>query len=260
LTARVPDDESPLSFCVVIPMYNEESGAGRCVREVSAVLDKLPERSRLIVVEDGSRDGTRETLERLTAEAPKLMVLPHTRNLGYGKALRTGVEQAVREHFDYVLFMDSDLTNDPTDIPRFVMEMKRGTDMIKASRYTGNGRMEGVPFARAIVSRVGNLVARFLFGVGLRDCTNGFRAVRVPILEKMDLRENGFAIIVEELYQAKFLASTYAEVPVVLMNRSSELRPTSFSYKPGTFIRYLRYAMKARLGIHPTPGVDTNAN
>ena len=93
--------------------------------------------------------------------------------------------------------MDSDLTNDPGDIPKFVAQMERDVDVIKASRFIEGGGMAGVPWQRAIFSRSGNWVARALFRVGLRDCTNGFRAVKVAILTRMDLREAGFPVIVE---------------------------------------------------------------
>jgi dolichol-phosphate mannosyltransferase len=242
------------SFCVVVPMYNEEAGAAACVREVCAVLDTLPQRSVLVVVEDGSRDRTAEIVEALAPNHSKLHLVRHAQNRGYGRALRTGVEWASRNGYDYALFMDSDLTNNPADIPRFVREMQRGADVIKASRFRGGGGMQGVPLRRALISRTGNWVAQMLFGMGIRDCTNGFRAVRVPILERMDLRENGFPIIVEELYQSKFLATRFAEVPVVLTNRQGELRGTSFSYKPSTFFRYLRYGFRARLNVRPASG------
>jgi dolichol-phosphate mannosyltransferase len=232
-------------------MYNEEAGAENCVREVCAALSRIQQPCGLLVVEDGSRDRTLEILEQAALRHPKLKVIRHPGNLGYGRALRTGVEQAAREGFDYALFMDSDLTNSPYDIARFCVAMQRGADVIKASRFIAGGGMEGVPLRRALVSRLGNVVARILFGVGLRDCTNGFRALRVPILERMNLTENGFAIIVEELYQAKFLASSYAEIPVVLTSRAQHLRSTSFGYGPATFLKYLRYAVKAWLGIRP---------
>ena len=244
-------DGTGLGFGVIIPMFNEEAGAEKCVREVCAALNRIEHRCALFVVEDGSRDRTLEILEKAAACHPKLQLIRHPRNLGYGRALRTGVEEAAKQNYDYALFMDSDLTNSPADILRFCEQMNRGTDVIKASRFVAGGRMEGVPARRAIISRVGNFVARLLFGMGLHDCTNGFRAVRVPILQRMNLTENGFPIIVEELYQAKFLASSFAEVPVVLTSRADDLRPTSFGYTPSTFWKYLRYALKARFGIRP---------
>ena len=132
-----------------------------------------------------------------------------------------------------------------------VAQMERGVDVIKASRFIEGGSMEGVPWRRTIFSRGGNLVARALFRVGLRDCTNGFRAVKVAILARMDLRESGFPIIVEELYKAKWLARTFCEVPVVLTGRGGNRRPTSFSYKPETFRKYLAFAIKAFFRVKP---------
>ena len=88
--------------------------------------------------------------------------------------------------------MDSDLTNDPADVPRFAARMAEDLDVIKASRYIAGGRMVGVPWQRAAVSRVGNGLARWLFRLPVHDCTNGFRAVRVPILQQMDLTERRF--------------------------------------------------------------------
>ncbi len=239
--------------CIVIPMYNEQDGAENCVRAVCSVLDKLEWRSALLVVDDGSKDDTGAILERLAPQCSGLRIVHHQRNAGYGAALRTGVLRAAEAGYEYVLFMDSDLTNNPADIPRFVDHMRRGVDVIKASRFAGNGGMRGVPFRRAAISRLGNLVARSLFRVGVRDCTNGFRAVRLELLKHAQLRETGFPVIVEELYHLKFLASSWAEVPVILTNRQQGLRPTSFSYRPSTFWKYLRFALRAGLGIRPAP-------
>jgi dolichol-phosphate mannosyltransferase len=239
------------SFCVIIPMYNEQSGAELCVRRVCAALGRLPVPGKVIAVNDGSGDRTGEILDRLASELGMVAVVHHGRNGGYGEALRTGIRTAAGEDFDYALFMDSDLTNDPQDIGRFLPEMERGIDVIKASRFVDGGRMEGVPWRRGIFSHAGNVVARSLFRVGVRDCTNGFRAVKVKILARMNLRESGFPIIVEELYQAKTLARTFSEIPVVLTSRSADQRPTSFAYKPVVLGKYLRFALKAFLGIRP---------
>jgi dolichol-phosphate mannosyltransferase len=239
------------SFCVIIPMFNEESGAEVCVRTVCPALAAIPYPSKLITVNDGSRDRTGAILAALAPEFPRLLVVHHARNAGYGAALRTGIQKAAECSFDYALFMDSDLTNDPADIPKFVALMEQGIDVIKASRFVTGGRMQGVPWRRSIFSRTGNVVARLLFRNGVRDCTNGFRAVKVAILERMDLQERSFPIIVEELYQAKSLARTYGEVPVVLTSRANDQRPTSFSYTPKTFRKYLGFALKAFFGIKP---------
>lgn len=249
------------SFAVVIPMYNEERGAERCVTHVSEVLARLPERCRLIAVNDGSSDATATILERLSHLHPVLRLVTHPRNLGYGAALHSGVVAAAADDFDYVLFMDSDLTNDPSDIVRFVEKMAEGVDVIKATRYRSGGRMVGVPWQRRWISRLGGIVARLLFRLPLSDCTNGFRAVKARLRVAMPLRESGFAVIPEELYHCVFLAHSFSEIPVVLGNRNLDVRPTSFSYRPQTFYRYLKYCLLAGLRIPPRrhPTVPTRS-
>ena len=233
-------------------MYNEESGAEKCVRTVCPVLESFPYRTALFVVNDGSKDRTGNILARLAQEHGKLIALTHERNAGYGAALRTGVQRAASDRFDYVLFMDSDLTNDPNDIPRFVDKMLQGYDVIKACRYCKGGRIVGVPAYRVVLSKLGNRVTSLLYGLHLTDCTNGFRAVRVSILRRMNLTEHAFPIIMEELYCAKFLAKSFCEIPATLTNRTPEQRPTSFAYRPSTLYRYLKYAVMSSLRIEPS--------
>lgn len=239
------------SFCVIVPMYNEERGAELCVRRVCPVLALVPYASKLLVVNDGSRDQTGAILDRLALEFPGLAVVHHEKNAGYGAALRTGIRKAAEAGFDYALFMDSDLTNDPADIPRFVDKMLEGYDVIKATRYSEGGAVRGVPAYRVAISRSGNWIARHLYRLPVSDCTNGFRAVRIDILHQMELTERKFPIIMEELYYCKFLAKTFVEVPVILTDRQAGQRPTSFVYRPGVFFDYLKYPIKSFLGVRP---------
>jgi dolichol-phosphate mannosyltransferase len=233
-------------------MFDERAGAGRCVREVCRVLATLPHRSALIVVDDGSRDGTGETLAALAHDEPRLRVVTHATNRGYGAALCSGVAAAHGAGLEFVLFMDSDLTNAPADIPRFAEQMAPGVDVIKATRYSRGGRAEGVPWWRVAISAAGNRIARRLFRLPVADCTNGFRAVRTALLARMTLREARFAIIMEELWWCRFLADGYREVPVRLTDRTADQRATSFRYRPRVFYDYLKYPVKAALGMRPT--------
>lgn len=233
------------SFAVVIPMYNEEVGAVRCIEQVCAVLREMSGGHKLVVVNDGSRDKTHQIVEAQRGSNPELIYLQHQVNKGYGGALRTGIEYSVQNSFDYVLFMDSDLTNDPKDIPKFFEKMCEGYDVIKATRYSDGGRMEGVPPHRRIISRVGNFIARVLFRVPLYDVTNGFRAAKSSVLRSFVLQENNFSIIMEELYHEKSLRCSFARVPVILTNRDDDVRPTSFQYRPQIFIDYLKYPLRS---------------
>jgi dolichol-phosphate mannosyltransferase len=234
-------------LAVVIPMFNEEAGAARCVAAVTAVLPALGLRCGLIVVEDGSGDRTAGVLAEARRGGADFTLIRHDRNRGYGAALRTGAAEAHRQGYEYVLFMDSDLTNPPGHIANFLPAIDRGADVIKACRYGFGGRVVGVPFWRYLISRVGNLLVTPLYAVGVRDSTNGFRCIRTEVFLSLPYTERGFASIMEELYWAKRLGYTFANVPTALYNRSERLRGSSFSYKPATFYRYLRYAVKAAL-------------
>lgn len=231
------------SLGVVIPMFDEEAGAEECVDAVLHVLDGLGREARLIAVDDGSSDGTRTVLAELVPSRERLVVEAHDRNRGYGAALRTGAEAARTLGLDWVLFMDSDLTNPPADIPRFAELIDGPVDYIKASRFEPDGSMHGVPPRRRLLSLTANRVSRLSTGRGISDPTNGFRAVRTEAFLRMPLTERGFAIIMEELVWALRLGLRCANLSTVLTSRDERLRPTSFSYSPSLLWRYTRYTL-----------------
>jgi hypothetical protein len=101
------------------------------------------------------------------------------------------------------------------------------------------------------ISVIGNKIASWLMRLPLSDCTNGFRAVKVDILSKMPLAEPGFAVIMEELYHAKYLAKTFCEIPYILTSRDQGKSFSKFTYRPKDFWEYIKYALKAALGIRP---------
>jgi dolichol-phosphate mannosyltransferase len=143
--------------------------------------------------------------------------------------------------------MDSDLTNDPNLIPLFEKAVQQPVDVVKASRYIPTGGMSGVPWQRQIVSWIGNRVASLLCNVGIRDCTNGFRAVRLALLKNVAFQERGFPSIVEELYLLKRAGARFAEVPYVLTARTDNQAGSKFRYNFQTFYRYLKYCLLAAL-------------
>jgi len=239
------------SLAVIVPMYNEERGAERCVQAVCTAIRSLATRTILIIVDDGSTDSTPEILSRLRSAQSSLVVLAHERNRGYGGALQTGGRHAAEEGYDYVLFMDSDLTNDPNCLPDFLEKMRQGYDVIKASRYARGGRVVGVPAWRVAISFLGNRIAGALFRLPLSDCTNGFRALRTEVFRRIEITESGFPSIMQELYQAKFLTRSFCEVPCTLSARTSGLRQSSFSYRPRVLYGYLKYAIQSFLGLAP---------
>jgi dolichol-phosphate mannosyltransferase len=234
------------SFVVVIPMYNEVAGAKKCIVRVLNSLKKIKNRSLLIVVNDGSNDGTHEVLKNLKILGLNFKYLKHEINKGYGKALQTGIKVGVIEGFDYILFMDSDLTNNPKDIFRFVEKMNESADVIKATRYSNGGQVVGVAFYKRLISYFGNKLAKLLFQLPITDCTNGFRAIKLNLLRNYNFRENDFSFIMEELF---FLSNKkklkFSNIPVTLNVRTDDLRLSSFQYSFKAILKYLKYPLKA---------------
>lgn len=229
---------------IIIPMYNEQALAQESIMTILSYVKVLPGSTTVLVVNDGSSDQTKHIVEDcITPEqtSQQLVLVSHEYNQGYGAALRTGIRYAVDEAYDYALFMDSDLTNHPKYLYLFYAQMAKGLEYIKATRYRDGGGMEGVAWKRQLFSRVGNRIGRLLLRLPLSDVTNGFRAVKVDILRRLTLHENGFPIIMEELSQAKKYVRSYAEVPYILTERTTIQGDTHFPYSFSTMATYLYY-------------------
>lgn len=237
------------SFVLALPMYNEEAYAERCLRAIFPVLDRTRVRNGVVAVNDGSRDHTLSILEKMKLEFERLSVVDHPVNRGYGGSIRTAYQFAIDQEYDYVLFMDADLTQDPLCILDFLPHMVDGVDIIKASRYIEGSRVIGVPRFRIAVSSLGNAFARLAFHLPITDYTNGFRAVKVSLARQFDLKENHFPILVEEMWQAKQLARSYAEVSYSLTTRQNEA-DSKFKYDYKVYARYLKFCILALLNIH----------
>lgn len=235
-----------MKLCIVVPMFNEEVIARESLETILPYVKQLPITAHLLVVDDGSKDKTADNVNQLVqAHKPHLVLVSHQVNKGYGAALRTGMHYAITKQYDYVLFIDSDLTNHPRYIEAFYEKMLQDYDYIKANRYARQGGVVGVPLSRRIISYFGNMLARILYGLPLQDLTNGFRAVKTSILSQINLKENGFAIIMEELYQLKYIAQSFAEVPYVLTGRQKQHGKSHFTYDFNTYARYLGYAWRS---------------
>lgn len=228
------------NFCVILPMYNEASNAEACIKELSSFLDGVSARTAIIAVNDGSSDGTWEKLNSLTLKHSKLIVANHPENKGYGAANKTAFSLALANGFDYALVMDADRTQRIHYIEGFFEPMRQNVDFIKATRYAKGGGVDGVPFKRWAVSWLGNLFARLVLRVPLTDYTNGFRAIKTELLAQMDCRENGFALLIEEVYQAKKLNATFDEVPYRLTVRADLISNSKFIYSWKVYKSYLK--------------------
>jgi dolichol-phosphate mannosyltransferase len=233
------------SLGVVVPVYNEEATIDQALRAIAEVARAYRGRARVIAVDDGSADGSLAVLERVAGELDIVDVARHEDNRGYGAALRTGAARAREAGLEYAAFIDSDLTNPPEDLLKIGRLAAEGHPYIKASRFVPGGRMEGVPLRRRTLSRAGNVLGAALFGTGVRDVTNGFRAVRLAEHARWPLRETGFASIVEELDWAQREGIRVVEFPSVLTARSADQRSSAFPYSAALIRSYLRYPLRA---------------
>jgi dolichol-phosphate mannosyltransferase len=241
-----PDGVWP-SLATVVPVYNEESGIERSSHAMVSVAERYQGRSVVIAVDDGSSDASATVLASLEQELELLLLCRHETNSGYGSALRTGAQHAATLGFEYVAFIDSDLTNPPEDLLKIGALASEGHTYIKGSRFIFGGGMVSVPFWRQAVSYAGNAVGRTLFGTRVRDITNGFRAVRTDVFLSWPLRERGFPIIVEELDWALQTGVEPVEFPTVLMARQADQRGSTFTYNPRAIYSYLRYPLRAQM-------------
>lgn len=233
-------------LAIIIPMYNEELGAKKCIESVISEIKKINHPIKLLVVNDGSKDQTENILLKSQTEHKKyLTVVSYKKNRGYGSALQEGIKQALLQKCTYGLFMDSDLTNNPKYIIDFVKIIPQGYDIVKASRYISGGKMQGVPTKRLIMSYSASLVARTLFRMGIKDVTNGFRMIRLELLKDTKFKENSFPIILEELYILKKKRARGYEIPNILTARKNSA--SHFQYNYATMWGYLKYALKASL-------------
>jgi len=232
-----------MKFCVVIPMYNEEGNVTGIVREVNRAIADNGYRADLVLVDDGSGDGTAEEIRRAGAEYSNLTVLTHPVNSGFGAALRTAISAVTAGGYEFAVFMDADFTMHPGYIKSFYRKISQGYDFVIGSRFLPGGDMRGVPAWRKSFSVAGRLVFRVCFRLPLTDYTQGFRAIRSSILEKLELSENGFTILIQEIYQARQYTDKFAEIPFVLTGRDTG--SSKFSYTPGVLWDYLAYAVRA---------------
>jgi dolichol-phosphate mannosyltransferase len=233
------------SMAIVVPVYNEGSKIEDSCEAILAVAEQYPGRAEVVAVDDGSRDESARILTELASARELLDRERHTSNLGYGAACRTGAAWAKSHGFDYVGFIDSDLTNPPEDLLKVGALASAGAPYVKASRFMDSGGIEGVPFRRRAFSRVGYRVGSFMFGLPGTDVTNGFRGARTELYCRWQLREMGFAIIMEEVYCALEEGVAIASFPTVLKARRESQRVSTFAYTPRVMRDYLRYPLRS---------------
>jgi len=203
---------------VVLPTYNEAENIDRLLRELRSI---VPE-ARLLVVDDASPDGTGRLAEACAAELGSIDVVHRAVKDGLGNAYRFAFERVIGEGFDVVVTMDSDFSHDPEVIPRMLDAIESGSDVVVGSRYVPGGGTRDWPLHRRLLSRWGNVYTGWILGVGVRDCTSGFRAYRASALAAIHpetTRADGYAFLTELMVRSVRQGARVVEVPIVFVDR-----------------------------------------
>lgn len=205
---------------VIIPTYNEKENVERMIRAVFA----LSEPFELLIVDDGSPDGTASIVKGLMAEFPnKLHIEERTGKLGLGTAYIHGFKWGLKRHFQYFFEMDCDFSHDPNDLVRLYHATKnQGADLAIGSRYVRGGKVENWPIGRVLMSYYASVYVRLVLWMNVKDTTAGFKCYRRTVLEAIDLdavRFVGYAFQIEMKYRAWRKGFKLKEVPIVFTDR-----------------------------------------
>lgn len=210
---------------VIIPTYNEKENIEKIIRAIFA-LDKA---FHILVIDDGSPDGTAQIVKRLiseefsTAEAQQLFILEREGKLGLGTAYLKGFAWALEHGYDYIFEMDADFSHDPNDLPRLYSACAdEGYDVAIGSRYVSGVNVVNWPIGRVLMSYFASKYVRIVTGFKVHDTTAGFKCYRRKVLETIELdkvRFKGYAFQIEMKFTAYKIGFKIKEVPVIFVNR-----------------------------------------
>jgi dolichol-phosphate mannosyltransferase len=201
---------------VVLPTYNEAQNLPRMAEE----LRRFP--VDVLVVDDGSPDGTGDLAEALAAQHDRVHVLQRTTKEGLGPAYAAGFAWGLARGARTLCEMDADFSHDPDDLPRLLEAVAAGADLAIGSRYVPGGGVEGWSRLRLLLSRLGNWYARKALGTPVKDATAGFRAYRADLLQRLEpgtCQASGYGFQIEMTMRAHDAGARIEEVPIVFSER-----------------------------------------
>lgn len=206
-----------MRMLVIVPTYNESENIENIIHEA---FTHLP-RTEILVIDDNSPDGTGKIVDDLAAKNPAVHALHRPKKMGMGNAYNQGFRYAIEHGYDVVFEMDADFSHKPSDLPRLLAALKEN-GLVIGSRYVEGGGTVNWGFTRRLISKSGNLYARTMLGMDVRDITAGFRCYNVTALKKVDLdqvKSDGYGFQVEMAYRIKQAGYRIAEVPIIFEDR-----------------------------------------
>lgn len=208
------------SKLVIIPTYNEKENIENIIR---AVIDQN-ENFHLLIIEDGSPDGTADIVKRLQKEFPDtLFMIERKGKLGLGTAYITGFKWGLEHGYDYIFEMDADFSHNPKDLIRLYNACEnQGADVAIGSRYVSGVNVVNWPISRVLMSYFASKYVRFITGMKIADTTAGFKCYKREVLETIGLdniRFKGYGFQIEMKFTAYKCGYTLKEVPIIFINR-----------------------------------------
>lgn len=205
---------------VIIPTYNEIENIEKIIRSVFALQTPF----HILVVDDGSPDGTAHVVKSLQAEfKDTLFMLERKGKQGLGTAYIAGFKWGIERKYDYLFEMDADFSHNPTDLERlFATCHTDNYDIAVGSRYVSAGKVENWPLNRILISYGASVYVRLITWMPVKDCTAGFVCYRRNVLEKIDLdniRFIGYAFQIEMKYRAWRKGFSIKEIPITFVDR-----------------------------------------
>ncbi len=204
---------------VVIPTFNESENIPRLIPQVLEQSEGI----EVLVVDDGSPDGTGGIVRKMGEKDPRIHLLERSGKMGLGTAYVAGFRYALAGNYDFVFEMDADFSHNPKEIPVF-LEKAGKVDLVVGSRYTNGVRVLNWPMQRLLLSWTANIWTRFMTGLPLNDATGGFKCYRIAVLRGIDLdsiRSNGYAFQIEMSYKAWRKGFRLGEIPIVFADRNA---------------------------------------
>lgn len=202
---------------VVVPTYNERENLPSIVPRILATDPRLD----VLVVDDGSPDGTGQLADAMAVEDPRVHVLHRSAKEGLGRAYLAGFAWALERDYAWVFEMDADFSHDPKYLAGFLVAIEQA-DLVLGSRYASGVNVINWPMSRLLLSWFANKYVRWITGLPLTDATGGFKCFRRAVLEAIPLdrvRSNGYAFQIEMSYRAWKKGFRLVEVPIVFVDR-----------------------------------------
>lgn len=207
-----------MKYLIVILTYNERENIGRLLNELEKLA--LPDVD-FLVVDDNSPDQTAAIVKERQNDLSNLFILEREKKMGLGAAYLAGFDWGLKRGYDVLVQMDADLSHQPRYLSQLIEEIKN-YDFVIGSRYVRQGGVENWGMLRRLLSAGGNLYARIILAVKIKDLTGGFNAWRAEVLRKIGLdniRSNGYSFQIELKYRARRQGFSFLEIPIIFTDR-----------------------------------------